>query len=82
MQAAHSTAYFRSKVDGTLTVQQSVLRVQPLADASRRERVGQQEGDLANLDEPVVPVLLDPSPPPLTDGPVGDACDRTDFLLS
>ena len=35
------------KVDGTLTVQQSVLPLQPLADASPRERVGQQEGDLA-----------------------------------
>jgi len=66
------------KVDGTLTVQQSVLRVQPLADASRRERVGQQKGDLTKLDKPVIPVSFNPSLPPLTDGPVGDACDRTD----
>ena len=47
------------QVDRAMTAEQAILRVEPLADSARRQRVREQHRDLTELGKSVVAVLLD-----------------------
>ncbi len=70
------------EVDGALALEESVLGMEPLADAPGGERVREQEYEVAKLSEPVVPVGADVARPPGPYRSVRDLGDRGDVYLS
>ena len=69
------------EVDGALALEESVLGMEPLADAPRGERVREQEYEVAKLGEPVIPVGTDVARPPAPYRSVRYSGDRGDVDL-
>src|SRR5690606_30179800 len=69
------------EVDRSLALEEPVLRVEPLADTAGRQRVGQQDNEIAELSEAVVAVGTDVAGLPPPHCAIGDVGNRSDVDL-
>ena len=69
------------EIDRSLALEEPVLRVESLADSTGRQRVGQQDDQVAELGEPVVAIGTDVACPPSPHCTIGDVGDRSDVPL-